>query len=86
MKKTRVIIGLVILLALLGGGYYLLIRMGILFFGDVDENYYKVRGIVVSELEGDLKWPVLASNDNINITKDKDIIILNKREMGIWKK
>lgn len=66
MKKTRVIIGLVILLALLGGGYYLLIRMGILFFGDVDENYYKVRGIVVSELEGDLKWPVLASNDKIS--------------------
>ena len=85
MKKTRVIIGLVILLALLGGGYYLLIRMGILFFGDVDENYDKVRGIVVSELEGDLKWPVLASNDKISyafvratkgsIYKDKKFVI-----------
>ena len=42
MKKTRILIGLVILLALLGGGYYLLVRMGILFFGDVDKNYYKV--------------------------------------------
>ena len=42
MKKTRKIIGLIIILALLGGGYYLLIRMGILFFGEVDEEYFKV--------------------------------------------
>lgn len=66
MKKTRIIIGLIIILALLGGGYYLLIRMGILFFGEVDEEYYKVRGIVVSEETGELNWPVLANNDKIS--------------------
>ena len=65
MKKTRLIIGLVILLALLGGGYYLLVKMGILFFGEVDEQYYKVRGIVVSENEGELKWLILENNDKI---------------------
>ena len=66
MKKTKLLIGLIIILALLGGGYYLLIRMGILFFGEVDEEYYKVRGIVVSEEEGDLDWAVLAHNDKIS--------------------
>ncbi len=85
MKKARILIGLVIILALLGVGYYLLIKMGILFFGEVDENYYKVRGIVVSETEGELKWPILASNDKISyayvratkgsIYKDKNFVI-----------
>ena len=66
MKKTRIIVGIIILLAVIGVGVYLAARMGFIVVGDVDKEYYKVRGITVSEKDGEIDWGTLATVDKIS--------------------
>ena len=84
MKKTRIIVGILILCGLIAGGYYALVKLGFIFYGEVDKEYYKVRGITVSEEEGEIDWPVVANNDGIayafiratkgSVYKDKNFV------------
>lgn len=66
MKRTRIIVGIVILLVVIFIGVVAAVKMGFIVVGDVDKEYYKVRGITVSEKDGKIDWSTLANVDKIS--------------------
>lgn len=66
MKKTRIIVGIIILLAVIAIGGVAAVKMGLIVIGDVDKEYYKVRGITVSEVDGEINWATVANVDKIS--------------------
>ena len=55
-KVVKILIVLLVLAALVVGGYFVLVKTGIIWDEEVDEDLYKVRGVAVSELNGTIDW------------------------------
>ena len=55
-KAVKTLIVLLVLAALVVGGYFVLVKTGIIWDEEVDEDLYKVRGVAVSELNGTIDW------------------------------
>ena len=65
-KVVRVVIGILVFAVVVVGAYFFALRTGIIWNGDIDESLYKVRGVLVNEINGDIDWTKVKKEGNIS--------------------
>lgn len=84
-KVGKTIVTLVVLAVLVVGGYFLGVKSGVIWKDEVDFEKYPVRGIAVSEANGEIDWLKVKTEGNVSfalirategtMTKDKSYAI-----------
>ena len=94
-KGGKIVITLLFLIVLVVGGYFLGLKTGVIWKDEVDEKLYGVRGIAVSEINGDIDWTKVSKEGNIafafikategTMIKDKKYAInyVNAKKAGV---
>lgn len=65
-KFLRFLIVTLVLVGLVVGGYFVAMKMGIIWDEEVDEELYGVRGIAVNEVNGVIDWTKVKKEGNIS--------------------
>ncbi|MBE5934799.1 MAG: hypothetical protein E7262_03310 [Lachnospiraceae bacterium] len=65
-RKGKIFITLLVLTVLVVGGYFLALKTGVIWKEEVDEEKYRVRGIAVSEDNGDINWTQVKKDGNMS--------------------